>query len=143
MNRNVVGSLFPPSHYQFSSRSDLPSLLHGTGHLQGANTELPLAHSCGQSSAHSGMGAWKSSKEMTSCKKVVVNTQLCKVLLERYWLEVTSLTPLSAKEAALEQTTQSLQQLHSLADAINTHLATYPRTSWEERLFTAGAHQVW
>lgn len=49
---------------------------------------------------------------MMSCKKEVVNTQLCKVLLERHWLEVISLTPLSAKEAALEQTTQFLQ-LHS------------------------------
>lgn len=53
--------------------------------------------------------------EKLGCKKVAVNTQLREVLPKRrdISLEVTSLTPFSAKKAAPEHTAQFLQELRT------------------------------
>lgn len=79
-----------------------------------------------------------------SCKKVVVNTQLCEVLLEGHCLggHKSDTSQLVLKKL-LWSRQLSFFRSFTLADAINTHSASYPRTSWEERLFNAGAHQVW
>lgn len=146
MTKNAVGSLFPLSHYLFSPKLELPSLLHGMGCLKGVNAQLPMPHSCGPSSASSGMGGWSSSpaaeKELQKggCK----STQLCEVLLERHCLggHKSDTSQLMLKQL-LWSRQLSFFRSFTPADAINTHLAGYPRTSWEERLLNAGVHQVW
>lgn len=115
------------------------------GCLKGANAQLPMPYNCGQfcklrnGSTEKQPICGDDELQKGGCKHPVMWSAAGKALALRSQVWHLSV---SVKEAALEQTLTFVRSF-TLADVINTHLAGYRRTSWEERLLSAGAHQVW
>lgn len=126
------------NHYQFIHKSKLSFLFHDYFMARGVWKVLMLSCPLWTSSASLGLGARKSKPdelqevaEMRSCKEVVINTVWWSAAGETLgW--GSQVWHLSVLKKLLWRRLLSFPKSFTLADAINTPLAGYPRISWEE-----------
>lgn len=78
-----------------------------------------------------------------SCKTVVVKAVLWSAAGEAMGWGGSQVWHLSVLKKLLWRRPLSFPRSFTFADAINTHLAGYPKTSWEGKLINACAHPVW